>query len=122
EIHGDVDARRTQVPFERADEFPVALVDRRHAPEVQIVFRYRLEAFLGHIAPAGDVPQEREYLVRTFRPAEGCEHDCLRAAPDRPGVLAHGGNVSRSWHGSRRRRRPPTPSCRAASPTARCTP
>src|SRR6202044_2226112 len=67
--------RDVQKSLQLGDQIPVDPVDRRHPAEVQVVLSHIVETFRGHIPATGNVLQERSYLLRAFRSAEGQQQD-----------------------------------------------
>ena len=71
--------RARPVPPQRGQQHPALVVDRAAAAEREVVLADLGQPLRGNAATAGDVGQERQHLLRTFRTAEGDqEHRVVR--------------------------------------------
>ena len=59
-----------ELGLERGDQLAVLAVDRADAAEELVVVRHLLEPLARDVAPARDVLEERDDVVRPFGPAE----------------------------------------------------
>src|SRR5690606_2696247 len=69
--HWQVQTRPVKLGPQRGEQAAALLVDGRDATEVPVVLRHGREPLFGHVTAAYDVAQERHYVVRAFRAAEG---------------------------------------------------
>jgi hypothetical protein len=63
--------RQIQMWRQRVEQRAALLVDRRYAAEVPVVLGDLRQPLRRHAAAPRDVCQERQHVVRAFRPAEG---------------------------------------------------